>query len=190
MKNRLLIVFIAMIFTANAQFTQKEVKAVNSKIGGIFGGVSGNHDKHAETIWIRSKPIKFTQGFFQLYFGLKKIDGVITKLPMRIKVHYKANTWIFYDKVSFAYFKNKEDDVLSTVEYSTSDPIRNNSTFITEVTDEKLSNNVFEFLKSASESKRWITIRLTGKEYVQFTIYGKALKKSIPRFIEVYNLTY
>ncbi len=190
MKKTLLYLFVVFAFSLNAQFTKQEFKEIKKKAGGFFSGVIIQHDRHAERIWISSKPVKFEKGFIQIYYGLKKTEGKIEKLPMRIKVHYQNSSWIFFEEVSFTFSFQKDDDKFSKVSYKVNKPLRNSSTYIREDSDDILNSDVFDFLKYASETKRWINIRLSGNEYVQYVILGNSLKNSIPRLLKVYDLNF
>lgn len=186
MKNFTLLLIIFFSFNLNAQFTKEEWKTIKKKSKGLIAV----NDRHEERIWIESKHIKFEKGYFQIYFGLKKADGKVIKTPMRIKVHYQNANWIFFEEVIFAFTFQKDDDKFSKVSYNTNNPTRNSTTFVVEVSDDLLNYDVQEFLKFAAENKRWISIRLTGDQYVQYVIVGSSLKNNIPAILDAYKNEY
>ena len=149
-----------------SQFSKDDFTKIRAdlKSNGIKG-ITSSFDKHSQTLWLNSKVIHNERLSIQFYFGIKKKDNELYKLPIRIKVRYSGSDWIFINKISFANMTLKEGEEMTESPFmKTSDEDHDVvSGGVVETIDNVCGSSIIDFIRATINEPRWIEMRATGK---------------------------
>ena len=167
------------VHSAFTQFTAEDFTNIKKDLkGAYFKGVTAKYDKHQQIYWIQSKSVFNSNISVYFYFGLEKKDGKIHKLPTRVRIIYSSNSWLFIEKVSFAYaiIKKGEDLTNSSAQMNVENPDRDvmSNASIVERIDQSMTSPMIELVKSVIAQPRWLECKVTGQSMFSNIIMTKS----------------
>jgi hypothetical protein len=185
------ILFTLSIHSAFTQFTEEDFANIKQDLNGAyFKGVTSEYDKHQQIYWINSKSVFNSNISVYFYFGLEKKDGKIHKLPTRVKISYSASSWLFIERVSFAYaiIKKGEDLTNSSAQMEVESPDRDvmsNATIVERI-DQRMALSMIELIKNVIAQPRWIECRVTGQSmYSHIIMTKRQVRKKFKYFFDI-----
>lgn len=181
-----ILIFMSVSVVSNAQFSKEDFTKIKAdlKSNGIKG-ITSSFDKHSQTLWIYSKVIKNDRLSIQFYFGIKKKDGSLDKMPVRIKVRYWGSSWVFIDELSLANMTLKEgEEMAESPSMKTSNEDHDVVIGgVIETIDNVCASTIIEFIRTTIQNPRWLELRATGKStYVDLIMTKKQVIAFDPLF--------
>lgn len=139
---------------------QNALKDLNKDLESLKRKMDFNEDEFNQITWVSPKSSKGTYGNrVYVYFGIKN-DNLQSP---RLKIRYYGDDWLFWEKATF---------LIDGTPYNyipTSRPSRDNNSDVWETSDQIISENMLNILKSMFEAKE-VKYRLSGKYYKDFTL--------------------
>lgn len=131
------------------------------------------------TVWCepKSAPKYINKDGIYLYFGIDR-DG--EPLPLRIKIQYHADDWLFFSKVQFSI----DGNAYEFIPFSTDRD--HNGGMIWEWCDEAVSTSDRELLLALSEAKS-AKMKFIGRQYYDIKTISSQQVRDIRRALELYT---
>jgi hypothetical protein len=178
-----------------AQFTSDEVKEIKK----MCNGSKVQYDGMEDLIWVKSGNVNIHESNgldaywsnVSIYFGLKKADGKITVMPIRIVNTIGGGKWTFFNEVLIV-VGTKSDfkaGTLKRYKIIDSDVKRTHDGGSKEVSDVVADESLLELIKSQSEDAKQIKVRYSGESYIEFNqVFVGGFEREFKPLLENWNL--
>jgi hypothetical protein len=186
-----IILFTCISAFSFSQFSKEDFSKIRADLkANDIKGITSSFDKHSQTLWLNSKVIHNERLSIKFYFGIKKKENELYKLPMRIKVRYAGSDWIFIDKISFANMTLKDGEEMTEAPFMKTSNENHDvvNGGVIETIDNVCDGKIIDFIRATINEPRWIEMRATGKSSYTDLIMTKKQVLAFDPIFKVWDL--